>query len=99
MTTVRRTKNGIEPITSKAATINPHSAIGIGFAAITRSDVYTANADPTSRSSSNGNEITLNERTNAATGKPIPVPTMIRVHPGVVVSTSWANCTIDVGGV
>jgi len=45
MTTVRPTKNGIEPITSKAATINPHSAIGIGFAAITRSDVVAFQRD------------------------------------------------------
>ena len=86
MTTVRPTKNGIEPITSKVATISPHSAIGTGFAAITRSDVYTATAAPTSRSSSNGNEIALIESTNAANKKPMPVPTMISVHPGAGVS-------------
>ena len=33
-----RRRNGIEPITKSAATINPHSAIGSGFAAISRRD-------------------------------------------------------------
>jgi hypothetical protein len=63
----------IEPITKSVATIKPHSAIGSGFIAITRSEVCIASAAPTSRSSSSGNEIALMDNTSAANKNPIPI--------------------------
>ena len=97
ITTVRPRKNGIEPIRSDAATINPHSAMVSGFLATTRIEVSTATAAPTSRSSNSGNEIALMVSTITANRKPTPVPTTISIQPARVLNTSLMNWVIDAG--
>ena len=92
-------KNGIEPITNSAATMKPHSAMVTGLAATTRIEVSSATAAPTSRSSSNGNEIAPMASTTTANRKPTPVPTTIKIQPAGVLNTSLANWLIEAGGV
>jgi hypothetical protein len=84
-------KNGTDPITSSAVTIKPHKAMVTGFAATTRIEVSSATAAPTSRSSSNGKEITLMVSVSTAKRNPTLVPTMMSFHPAGVVNTSSAN--------
>ena len=68
-----------------------------GFSATARTDVSSATAAPTSRSSSSGNETTLMVKTSAANRNPTPVPTMMRLQPAGVNSTSSMNWRIEAG--
>ena len=72
-----------EPITRDAATINPQSAIVTGLAGTASTDVRTAAATPTLRSSSKGNETTLMLSAITAKAKPIALPRTIRAQPWV----------------
>ncbi len=95
MTTARPRKNGSDPKTSNAATINPQAAIGSGFRAAARSDVTIASPTPTWRSRINGNETTLTHSATKANRKPTPQPATISHQPSGVVSTRLAKSGIS----
>ena len=97
-TTARPRSNGSEPSASSIATISPHTAIVSGFAATTRTEVSTASTAPTSRSSSNGNEITLMVSTSTANRKPTALPTTMSDQPAGVVKTRLMKSGIDAAG-
>ena len=72
MTTARPTNRGIDPSTKPPTMISPHTAMVRGFAIVTRTDVQTAIATPTFRSSNRGNDTTLIASTSTAKRKPTP---------------------------
>jgi hypothetical protein len=72
-----------KPTIRDTATINPQSAIVSGLASTALTDVQTATATPTFRSRSKGNETTLMLSTTTAKTKPIALPKMIKVQPGM----------------
>jgi hypothetical protein len=80
-TNARPTSSRKKPITRDAATINPQTAIVIGLASTASTDVRTATATPTLRSSSKGNETTLMLSATTAKTKPIALPRTIRAQP------------------
>src|SRR5262245_44534198 len=90
-------KNGSEPITSNTATMSPQIAMGTGLAATARTDVHSATAAPTSRSTSSGNDTALITSTSTAYRKPMPLPHTISCQPVPVVSTSCAKLVSEVG--
>src|ERR1051325_5104981 len=90
-------KNGSEPISSNTATINPHSAIDIGFAAPRRTEAESAVAAPTSRSSSIGNETTLSISAITANTNPTRLPMMISDQPARVVNRLLMNSEAESG--
>src|SRR5512138_3714431 len=88
MTTANPTSSGNEPISNPPAIVTAQLIITSGLAATALSDVVTATATPTFRSSSSGNETTLITNTNSANAAPTTLPTMNRLWPAFVVSTS-----------
>src|SRR3546814_11999270 len=87
MTKTRPRNRGIDPSTRPPTTINPQTAMGMGFAATARIDVRTAVASPTFRSSNSGNDTTLIVSTTTANTKPTPTQTPIITQPAHVVTT------------
>jgi hypothetical protein len=78
--TASPTNSSKKPI-GNAATIKPQIAMVTGFSRTALSDVSTATAKPTSRSSNKGNEMTLMLSTPTAKTQPIALPRTIRVQP------------------
>src|ERR1700683_2446037 len=98
MTITSPSKQGTDPITSAAATIRPHAAIGSGFVTTAWIEVQIAVSIFTSRSSNSGKDTTLIVRVRTANRNPIPTPRMIIAQPASVVNTSWTNAAIETGG-
>ena len=88
---------GKDPITRAAATKRPQIAIVIGFASTARTDVRTAVAAPTFRSTNIGKDTTLITSTKTAKRKPQTLPTIISCQPDGVVRTRWANSSSEAG--
>src|SRR5438132_7407014 len=95
---IRPRNNGIDPISSPAATTSPHKAIGTGFTVTARTDVHTAVPSPTSRSSNSGKDTTLISSTSRAKRNPTLIPTAIIIQPALVVKTSLTNEPKEAGG-
>ena len=68
--------------------ISPQAAMGAGFAITTRTEVVTAVATPTSRSSNRGNDTTLIASTSTAKRKPTRCPRRSTPSQRCVVNTS-----------
>ena len=96
-TTARPKKSGREPTINAATTKRPHAAIVNGLAATARTDVRTAVAAPTLRSTSIGNDTTLMISATAAKTKPTALPTTMSCQPAEVVRTWWENSPSEAG--
>src|SRR6266545_250058 len=85
------------PEHQQTATIKPQIAIVTGFAATARTEVISAAAAPTSRSSSSGKDTTLMVKATTAKTKPIALPKTMSFHPAGVVNTAFTKVAIESG--